>query len=184
MKRKLWMVARLCALAGVLAVSSAHRVAAQDVPIPFVVTVPVNVNNFTYTPVAIPQGMRLVIDFMSLSGAAQSSSGPIQPIVILSAQVGGGASNLFYFQPSQSTTVSGQFYMSEKAVIYADSLSVSPAFSGYTPNFLAFNVVISGHLVSLSAQPSEPIATPVSQPAPMPGIVAPPLGSSGGPRKK
>ena len=173
--RKFWMVARLCALVGVLAVTSAHPVAAQDFPIPFVVTVPVNVNNFTYTPVAIPQGMRLVIDYMSLSGAAQSSSGPVQPIVILNTQVAGGTSNLFYFEPSPSATVSGQYYMSEKTVIYADSLNVSPAFSGYTPTFLAFNVVISGHLVSLAPQPSEPVAVPVSRPAPMPGVVAPPL---------
>jgi hypothetical protein len=119
--------------------------------------------------------MRLVIDFISLSGAAQSSGGPVQPTVILNSQVGGGASNLFYFSPPQSTTVTSQFYMSEKTVIYADSLSVGPAFAGYTPTFLVFNVVISGHLVSLSAVPSVPVGTPVSRPAPMPGVVAPPL---------
>lgn len=173
--RKLWTVARLCALAGVLAFTSAHRLAAQDFPIPFVVTVPVNVNNFVYTQVAIPQGNRLVIDFIALSGAAQATNGPIQPIVILNASVGGASSNLFYFGPTPSATVPGQYYMSEKTVIYADSLSVSPAFAGYTPSFLAFNVVISGHLISLSTTPGAPVGKSGGEPVPAPGIIGPPV---------
>src|SRR5471030_1480212 len=34
---------------------------------PFQVSVPININNFTYTPVAIPAGQRLVIDYISYS---------------------------------------------------------------------------------------------------------------------
>ncbi len=178
------MVARLFAVAGVLGVSSAHRVAAQDVPIPFVVTEQVNVNNFTNTTVAIPQGMRLVIDYISLSGAAQSNSGPIQPVVILNAQLDGGASNAFYFEPPQSATVSGQYYLSEKTVIYADSLTVGPAFSGYTPSFLVFNVVISGHLIPLPSDPPPVVGPLVNRPVSMPGIVAPVSGTPRGPIRK
>jgi hypothetical protein len=184
MKRKLLMVARLFALAGVLGVSSAHRVAAQDVPIPFVVTEQVNVNNFTITPIAIPQGMRLVIDYISMSGAAQSNSGPIQPVVILNAQVGDGASNAFYFEPPPSATVSGQYYLSEKTVIYADSLNISPAFSGYTPSFLVFNVVISGHLIPLPSDPPPVVGPLINRSVPMPGIVAPVSGTSRAPIRR
>lgn len=191
-KKNLWMLVRLLVLPTVLGVSLARPVAAQsttqDVPNPFVVTTTININNFTYTPVAIPAGMRLVIDYVSLSGAAESSSGGIQPIVILNTELSGG-NNLFYFGPTQSTTVGGQFYMTEKTAIYADSLSVGPAFAGYTPSFLAFNVVISGHLIALpagaGAEPGGgPAGGPTGKPLAAPGITAPDPERGGASSKK
>jgi hypothetical protein len=116
---------------------------------PFQVTVPINITSFTYTPVTIPTGKRLVVDYISMSGAAQTAGAYIQPIIILSSAVAGNPSALYYIAPQQSGTAPGQFYHTEQAAIFADSLSVSPAFAGYTPTFMAFNVVISGHLVSV-----------------------------------
>lgn len=115
----------------------------------FEVTVPVNVNNFTYTPVTIPAGKRLVVQNVSLSGAAQTDGAYVVPIVILSSSINSGASNLHYFAPSPYPTDTSQFYLSTQTTIYADQLEVSPAFAGFTPTFLAFNVVITGYLVDL-----------------------------------
>lgn len=160
MKRKLRTLAGLVALLGACTVFHAPTLAAQtttptlvkDVDEAargaFTVTVEVNINNFNYIPVKIPTGKRLVIDYISMSGAAQSPDGPIQPIIILQAQNAGSASNLFYFAPQQSSTVPGQFYDAKQTTIYADMLSVGPGFSGFSPSFLGFNVVISGHLVT------------------------------------
>ena len=121
----------------------------QPARAPFQVTVPININNFTFTPVSIPAGKRLVVDYISMSGAAQTSGTDIQPIIIFSSSVAGSSNCLYYVAPQQSGTVPGQYYHTEKAAIFADSLSVSPAFAGFTPTFMAFNVVISGHLVSV-----------------------------------
>jgi hypothetical protein len=116
---------------------------------PFQVTVPVNITNFTYTAVSIPSGKRLVVDYISLSGAAQTSGAYIQPIILLSSSVAGGAAAVYYIAPQQSGTAPGQYYHSEKTTIYADSLNVAPAYAGFTPTFMSFSVVISGHLVSI-----------------------------------
>jgi len=115
---------------------------------PFQVTVPININNFTYTQVSIPTGKRLVIDYISMSGAAQTSGAYIQPIIILNSNVAGGAAALSYFAPSVSTVDPGQFYGNYQTTLYADTLSVGPAFAGYTPTFLGFSVVITGHLIT------------------------------------
>jgi len=120
----------------------------QPARAPFQVTVPININNFTFTPVSIPAGKRLVIDYISMSGAAQTAGTDLQPIIILSSSVAGGSTNLYYIAPQQSGTVPGQYYHTEQATIYADTLNVSPAFAGFTPSFMAFNVVISGHLIA------------------------------------
>jgi hypothetical protein len=120
----------------------------QPARAPFQVTVPININNFTVTPVTIPAGKRLVVDYISMSGAAQTAGAYIQPIIILSSSVAGSSNCLYYIGPQQSGTAPGQYYHTEKAAIFADSLSVSPAFAGFTPTFLAFNVVISGHLIT------------------------------------
>lgn len=182
MKRSLWMVARVLLLAGLSGVVFTHAVSAQstqDVPTPFVTTVPININNFNYTAVTIPAGMRLVVDYVSVTGAAQSSSGGVQPIAILNTTVGGSPSNLFYFAPPQNTTVAGQYYMTQSTAIYADTLSVGPAFAGFTPDFMAFNVVLSGHLIAIPA--ATPILEqPLGLPPIHPGIVAPPPEPSGG----
>ena len=116
---------------------------------PFQVTVPVNINNFNFTAVTIPSGKRLVVDYIAMSGAAQTNGAYVQPIVILSSSVAGNPSCLYYIAPTQSGTAAGQYYHTEKAEIFADSLSVSPAFAGFTPTFMAFNVTLSGHLVSI-----------------------------------
>jgi hypothetical protein len=84
-----------------------------------------------------------------MSGAAQTAGADIQPIIIFSSSVAGNPSCLYYIGPQQSGTTPGQYYHTEKTTIFADSLSVSPAFAGFAPTFMAFNVVISGHLVSI-----------------------------------
>jgi hypothetical protein len=121
----------------------------QPARAPFQVTVPININNFNSTPVTIPAGKRLVVDYISMSGAAQTTGSYIQPIAIFSSSVAGNPSCSYYVAPQQSTVAPGQYYHTEKTTIFADSLSVSPAFAGYTPSFMSFNVVISGHLVSV-----------------------------------
>jgi len=160
MKNRLLTLAAALALLGVLGKFYAPPLMAQvraalvqdvDQPgrAPFQVTVPINIDNFNFTPVTIPAGHRLVIDYISMSGATQTSGAYVQPIIIFSSSVASGPSNLYYVAPQQSGTVPGQYYHTEQATIYADSLSVSPAFAGFTPSFMAFNVVISGHLISL-----------------------------------
>ncbi len=121
----------------------------QPARAPFQVTMTVNVNNFVYTPVPIPAGQRLVIDYVSISGAAQSSGGPVQPIALLAASVAGNPTAVFYIAPTPAATLPTQFYHSEPTAIYADSLEVGPAFSGYSPSFLVLNIVISGHLIAI-----------------------------------
>jgi len=121
----------------------------QPARAPFQTTVNVNpVTNFNYTAVTIPAGHRLVVDYVSLSGAASSTGGPIQPIVILNSTIGGGPANLYYFAPPPTSNLPEQFYSAQQTTIYADTLLVGPAFAGFTPNFDNFNVVISGHLIS------------------------------------
>ncbi|MGA2433923.1 MAG: hypothetical protein ABSG25_01420 [Bryobacteraceae bacterium] len=160
MKNRLLTLAAALALLGVLGKFYAPPLMAQVRPAlvqdvdqpgraPFQVTVPINIDNFNFTPVTIPAGHRLVIDYISMSGATQTSGAYVQPIIIFSSSVASGPSNLYYVAPQQSGTVPGQYYHTEQATIYADSLSVSPAFAGFTPSFMAFNVVISGHLISL-----------------------------------
>ena len=76
----------------------------------FQVTVPININNFNFTPVTIPAGYRLVIQDVSLSGAAQTTGAYVQPIAILSSTLSSEAANLRYFAPNPSATVPGQYY--------------------------------------------------------------------------
>lgn len=120
----------------------------QPARAPFQTTVQINVSNFNYTPVAIPAGQRLVIDYVSLAGSAASSGGPIQPIAVLLTSVAGGPNTYYYLAPTATPGLPSQFYHTENPVIYADTLQVGPAFAGYTPDFLTMSVVISGHLIS------------------------------------
>lgn len=115
----------------------------------FQVTVPVNVNNFTVTPVTIPAGKRLVVQDVSFDGAAQTAGPYVVPIIVLTTTIGGGAQNNRYFAPTPYPTDPTQFYSDMTTVLYADTLGVSPAFAGYTPTFMSFNVVITGYLVDL-----------------------------------
>ena len=151
------LVATLGTLFGPKAVKAATALLVQDIDqparAPFATTVSLNaVTNFNYTQVPIPTGQRLVIDYVSISGAAQSvvnnTVEPIQPIIILNTSVAGGPANLYYLAPPQNNQLSTQFYMAQPTTIYADTLEVGPAFAGFTPTFDVFNVVISGHLIS------------------------------------
>ena len=118
----------------------------------FQTTVAVNIDDFNFTSVPIPAGQRLVIQDISLSGAAQTTGSYVQPIVIVSAVLGSAAANLRYFAPNPSVVAAGQYYGDYPTTIYADTLEVSPAFAGYTPTFLSFNVVITGYLVDLTPE--------------------------------
>ncbi|MGB0063437.1 MAG: hypothetical protein WBP85_03250 [Terracidiphilus sp.] len=147
MKDKLSVLAGTFVL-GVLGFCITQPATAQSTtaPTPFVVTVPINYNNFNFTAVPIPAGKRLQIDYISMSGAAQTTGAYVQPIIILAATLQGGSQNLFYFAPLQDPNVPGQYYDHEQTTIYVDTLYASPAFAGYTPSFMSFNLVISGHL--------------------------------------
>jgi hypothetical protein len=134
----------------------------------FQVTVPINITNFNYTAVTIPAGQRLVIQDISLSGAAQTNGADVQPIIIFSSTLGSESNNLRYFAPNPSATVPGQYYSDYLTTMYADTLEVSPAFAGYTPTFMAFNVVITGYLVNLTPAQGCPAPAPTkSQPKPI-----------------
>ena len=158
MKNRLLTLAGALALAVVLGKFYAKPLMAQvraalvqdvDQPAraPFQVTVPINVNNFNYTNVPIPSGKRLVIDFISIEGAAQTTGAYLQPIVVVQSSVAGGPASMYYMAPTQ--TIPGQYYYQQPVTIYADTLNLSPAFSGYTPSFMSMNAVVSGHLISL-----------------------------------
>jgi hypothetical protein len=171
MKTNRTVCALTFALLGPLAVFAPANLPAQESSEralnAFQVTVPININNFSYTPVTIPAGQRLVIQDISLSGAAQTSGADLQPIIIFSSTLGSEAANLRYFGPSPSATVPGQYYADYATTMYADTLEVSPAFAGFTPTFMSFNVVITGYLVSLTPSQSCPNPAPTN-PAPPP----------------
>lgn len=59
----------------------------QPARAPFQVTVNADIKNFTFTSVPIPSGKRLVIDYVALEGAAQTTGAYVQPIVILESSV-------------------------------------------------------------------------------------------------
>jgi hypothetical protein len=159
MKHRLITLAGVLALLAVIGKFYAPPVMAQvraalmqdvDQPAraPFQATVTINSNNFVFTNIPIPAGKRLVIDYVSMSGAAATSGSYIQPIVLLSASVAGNPSVAYYYGPNQSTTAAGQYYHSEQTTIYADSLAAGPAYAGFSPTFEVFNVNISGHLIT------------------------------------
>ena len=120
----------------------------QPARAPFQASITVSISNFTTTSVPIPAGKRLVIDYISMNGAAQTNGQYVQPIVLVSSSVAGNPSVSYYFGPNPSTTTPGQYYASYPTTIYADSLSVSPAFAGFTPSFDTFVINISGHLIT------------------------------------
>ena len=137
---------------------TAHALAAvlvQDVDqparAPFQATVLVNANNLDPTPVNIPAGKRLVIDFVSVNGFTQASaSGNVQPLIVLHSIVGGGDPALYYFTPALAPGDPGQYYINMPTTIYADTLAVAPDYAGYPPELEVFAVIISGHLINVS----------------------------------
>jgi hypothetical protein len=121
---------------------------------PFQTTVTINaVSCFCFTAVPIPTGKRLVIQDVSLSGAAQTAGTDIQPIIILYLTLGGN-NNLRYFAPAADVQVPGQYYADFPTTAYADSLEVAPAYAGYEPTFDTFNVVITGYLIPAPPTPA------------------------------
>jgi hypothetical protein len=100
--------------------------------------------------ITIPAGQRLVVDFVAIHGVANSLSGAIQPSIILESSLTGGGSANYYLQPGPSpVNIPGenQLYLAQPVKVYADSLTVSPAFAGFSPYTFIFDVEISGHLV-------------------------------------
>lgn len=165
------VLAGIFVLAGTMATFQPSNVRAQTntdiAKDAFQVTVEVNVNNFVFTPVSIPSGKRLVVQSVNLSGAAQTTGPYVQPIVVLASELGTAGYNYNYFGPNVSTVDPTQFYASYPTTIYADTLSVGPAFAGYTPSFMAFNVVINGYLVDV---PKAAASANASQQDPGPDI--------------
>jgi hypothetical protein len=111
-------------------------------------------SNFTLglssQPVAIPVGQRLVVEYVTISGIADSLSGPIQPSIILQSSLNGGASASYYLQPGPTAVNipgANQLYFAQPVKVYADTLNVAPAYAGFAPFTYTFNVSISGHLV-------------------------------------
>jgi len=101
-------------------------------------------------PISIPAGQRLVVDFITISGIADSLTGPIQPTIILQSSLNGGGSASYYLDPAPSpVNIPGanQLYLAQPLTVYADNLTVSPAYAGFPPYTFIFNVAISGHLV-------------------------------------
>src|SRR5215510_7362049 len=54
---------------------------------PFQTTVTVNLNNPGYTNVPVPSGKRLVVEFVAIAGAAASTAGAVQPIILLNSSI-------------------------------------------------------------------------------------------------
>jgi hypothetical protein len=98
--------------------------------------------------VTIPNGYRLVIDYVNVNGDAVGNGGGIQPEIVLYTP----ASNLlpqYYLYLQQSATDSTQFSGSWPVTIYADTLKVGTGYAGYPPEAGNFGLraTISGHLV-------------------------------------
>jgi len=107
--------------------------------------------NTLYVSVPIPTGKRLVIDYVSVSGDANSDAGKIQPYIILTSSVASQANAQFFLSLNQSPLETTQFSSAGPMTIYADTLAVSFAYAGFTPSFANLSVAISGHLVSIVA---------------------------------
>ena len=96
--------------------------------------------------ITIPQGQRLVVEFVTSDCLVNSGQGTTQPVVQLQSDLfgGAGASYIFNLVPSP---VQGQFYSAQPAKIYADSLFVAIGYSGTAPVSNSCGVAVSGHLV-------------------------------------
>jgi len=111
----------------------------------------VNLNygtNTLFVSVPIPSGKRLVVDYVSVSGDASSSTGNIQPYIILSSSVAGQTGANFFLTQTQSPLATTQFSSAGPVTIYSDNLAVAFGYAGFTPNFANFTIVISGHLIT------------------------------------
>jgi hypothetical protein len=111
-------------------------------------TLGIGAGQSAFLGVSIPAGRRLVVEYVTLSGAASSLSGAIQPVVLFESSLSGGGAANFYVKPDPSSLLPGQFYHSEQVKIYADTLNLALGYAGFSPFVLVFNVAISGHLVA------------------------------------
>ena len=160
MKNKLLAFAGMLALVAVLGKFYATPLMAQvraalvqdvDQPAraPFQAVVSITSTTTGYIAVPIPSGKRLVIDQVTANGYAQTTSGPwIQPIILLNSSVAGNTGAIYYLGPTNPTP-NGQYYQTWPLKIYSDSLFVGYGYSGYQPSGFVFDVIVSGHLVSL-----------------------------------
>jgi hypothetical protein len=108
---------------------------------------------FGSTPVTIPAGQRLVVDFVTINGEVNSLTGPIQPSVIFQSSINGGPTVNYYLQPAPNPVPlpqENQLYLAQPVKIYADTLTLGAAFAGFAPNFYALRVSISGHLIPIT----------------------------------
>jgi hypothetical protein len=101
-----------------------------------------------FTPVTIPAGKRLVIDFINIGGEATTNGTYVQPVVILRSTLGGVITD-YNFAPTPSPAPT-EYYLNLPTTIYTDNLSLGTGFNGSTPLFIGFDVVISGHLINVS----------------------------------
>jgi hypothetical protein len=106
--------------------------------------------------VAIPKGYRLVIDYITVNGVAADSSGnyDIQPgLEIESTLAGAEVTHVINLEPFDQTIAPGHFFWNGPAAFYADSLSVSIAYTGTgnpaAPGYIDLAGAISGHLVAV-----------------------------------
>jgi hypothetical protein len=115
----------------------------------FQYSVDLNITGPTTMAVPIPAGYRLVVDFIAINGTAQAGGGGIQPSVVLSSTVGSTTPASYYFPVQQSAVIPVQYQTTQPATIYADSLGLALAYSGYAPAYLVLHVAVSGHLISM-----------------------------------
>ena len=160
-KRLLWAAAAVAAVVGLVCLGGPRRAFADavsavimrdaDLPArhPFHAQIIVNLSNFKNQPVPIPEGKRLVVEYVTIAGGACCG---IQPLILLNASVGSSTATTYYLQPAQSDLAQGQFYKSELVKIYADQLTVGFGWSGSNPNGLAANIALSGHLVDITPE--------------------------------
>lgn len=111
------------------------------------------ITGFNSTPINIPAGQRLVVDFVTINGDVGSLQGPIQPSVIFQSTLNGGPVASYYIQPGPSPVPipqENQLYVAQPVKIYADTLTLSAGYAGYAPNFYSLRVSISGHLIPIT----------------------------------
>jgi hypothetical protein len=103
------------------------------------------------TPVPIPAGQRLVVEFISIGGTASSTSGATQPVVVLESTLNGGPVGEFVFDltPTPVPLPAGTFVLNQPTKIYADTLNMGLGDSGATITGSYIGVTISGHLVAI-----------------------------------
>jgi len=99
--------------------------------------------------IPIPAGKRLVVDFIEAHGTATSTGPSIQPLVVLSSSLSSNPSVNYYFPLQVQTAGINQFTQTEKVAVYADSLSVNMAYSGYAPSTFIFVANVSGHYIDI-----------------------------------